>query len=168
VGEESVKELFGGSFEERRAVVIRLGMAGDVAERIAAGMDDGMGRAVLTLLRSAAQPVMAEAGRGLADARRRRGLALLAMRDVGIDGSNGTEKQHRAAAEAAGAEIAELADVGHWWPVENARPAAAALRQPTGSGRSTRCSASPTSRSVSPRPSSGRPSKSSWRRSGRA
>jgi pimeloyl-ACP methyl ester carboxylesterase len=88
VGEESVKELFGGSFEERRAVVIRLGMAGDVAERIAAGMDDGMGRAVLTLLRSAAQPAMAEAGRGLADARRRRGLALLAMRDVGIDGSH--------------------------------------------------------------------------------
>jgi pimeloyl-ACP methyl ester carboxylesterase len=127
IGEESVKELFGGSPEERSAVVTRLGMTGPVAERIAAGMDDGMGRAVLTLLRSAAQPVMAEAGRGLADARRRPGLALLAMRDVGIDGSNGTETQHRAAAEAAGAEIAELADVGHWWPVENARPAAAAL-----------------------------------------
>lgn len=127
VGEESVEELFGGSLEQRRAVVTRLGMAGPVAERVAAGMDDGMGRAVLTLLRSAAQPVMAEAGRGLADARRRPGLALLAMRDVGIDGSNGTETQHRAAAEAAGAEIGELADVGHWWPVENARPAAAAL-----------------------------------------
>ncbi len=88
-GEDSVKELFGGSFDQRLAVAARLGMAGPSAERVAAGMDDGMGRAVLTLLRSAAQ--------------------------------------HRAAAEAAGAEIAELADLGHWWPVENPRSAAAAL-----------------------------------------
>lgn len=124
-GEESVKEMFGGSLDERLAVVARLGMVGPVAERVATGMDDGMGRAVLTLLRSAAQPVMAEAGRRLADARQRPGLAMLAMQDVG--GSSGTVEQHRAAAEAAGAEIAELTDVGHWWPVENPRPAAAAL-----------------------------------------
>jgi pimeloyl-ACP methyl ester carboxylesterase len=124
-GEESVKELFGGSLDERLAVVARIGMTGPVAERVAAGIDDGMGRAVLTLLRSAAQPAMAEAGRGLADARQRPGLALIAMQDV--DASSGTAAQHRAAAEAAGAEIAELADVGHWWPVENPRPAAAAL-----------------------------------------
>jgi pimeloyl-ACP methyl ester carboxylesterase len=124
-GEESVKELYGGSFEERLAVVTRIGMTGPVAERVAAGMDDGMGRAVLTLLRSAAQPVMAEAGRGLAAAGQRPGLALIAMQDV--DASSGTIAQHRVAAEAAGAEIAELADVGHWWPLENARPAASAL-----------------------------------------
>lgn len=124
-GEESVKELYGGSLEERLAVVTRIGMTGPVAERVAAGMDDGMGRAVLTLLRSAAQPVMAEAGRGLAAAGQRPGLALIAMQDV--DASSGTTAQHRVAAEAAGAEIAELADVGHWWPLENARPAAAAL-----------------------------------------
>jgi pimeloyl-ACP methyl ester carboxylesterase len=126
-GEESVKELFGGSLDERLAVVARLGMTGPVAERVAAGMDDGMGRAVLALLRSAAQPAMAEAGRGLADARQRPGLALIAMQDA--DASSGTTAQHRAAAEAAGTEIAELADVGHWWPVENPRPAAAALTE---------------------------------------
>jgi pimeloyl-ACP methyl ester carboxylesterase len=124
-GEESVKELFGGAFEQRLAVVTRIGMTGPVAERVAAGMDDGMGRAVLTLLRSAAQPVMAEAGRGLAAAGQRPGLALIAMQDA--DASSGTIAQHRTAAEAAGAEIAELADVGHWWPIENARPAASAL-----------------------------------------
>lgn len=125
VGEESVKELYGGPLERRLAVVERIGMAGPVAERVATGLDDGMGRAVLTLLRSAAQPVMAELGRGLADAAQRPGLALIAMNDV--DAASGTPAQHRAAAEAAGAEIAELADVGHWWPVENPRPAAAAL-----------------------------------------
>lgn len=124
-GEESVKEIFGGSLEQRLAVVAGLGMAGPTAERVATGMDDGMGRAVLTLLRSAAQPVMAEAGRDLANARQRPGLALIASHDVGQ--SSGTPAQHRTAAEASGAEIAELADVGHWWPVENPRPAALGL-----------------------------------------
>lgn len=124
-GEASVKELFGGSLEQRLAVVAGLGMTGPTAERVATGMDDGMGRAVLTLLRSAAQPVMAEAGRRLADARQRPGLALIASNDVG--NASGTPAQHRAAAGASGAEIAELAGAGHWWPVENPRPAARAL-----------------------------------------
>jgi pimeloyl-ACP methyl ester carboxylesterase len=124
-GEESVKTLFGGSFEERLAVVTKIGMAGPVAERVAVGLDDEMGRAVLSLLRSAAQPVMADAGRQLAEARVRPGLALLALGDLAA--SSGTMEQHRAAAAAAGAEVAELAGVGHWWPVEDARPAAEAL-----------------------------------------
>ncbi|MGV9856520.1 alpha/beta fold hydrolase [Streptomyces sp. NPDC003442] len=124
-GEKSVKEIFGGSLEQRLAVVAGLGMTGPTAERVAASMDDGMGQAVLALLRSAAQPVMAEAGRRLANARRRPGLALIASNDV--DQASGTPAQHRAAAEASGAEIAELADVGHWWPVESPRPAARAL-----------------------------------------
>jgi hypothetical protein len=54
-----VKELFCGTLEQRIAVVNGLGMAGQTAVRIAAGMDDGMGKAVLSLLRSAAQPAMA-------------------------------------------------------------------------------------------------------------
>ena len=124
-GEESVKQLFGGDLDARLAVVAALGMTGPVAERVAAGFDDAMGGAVLTLLRSAAQPVMAEAGRGLADARQRPGLALLAMQDA--DAGSGTLEQHRAAAETSGAEVAELAGVGHWWPIEDPRPAAAAL-----------------------------------------
>jgi hypothetical protein len=89
-------------------------------------MDDGMGQAVLSLLRSAAQPVMANAGRGLARARRRPGLALIALRDVG--NGSGTPEQHRQAAEQAGAVIAEL-EVGHWWPVTDPRPAAQALNE---------------------------------------
>jgi pimeloyl-ACP methyl ester carboxylesterase len=123
-GEESVARIFGGALDQRLAVVNGLGMTGPVAERVAAGIDDGMGRAVLTLLRSAAQPVMAEAGRGLANARQRPGLALLATLDA--DQASGTLEQHRAAAEAAGAEIAEI-PVGHWWPVQDPRPVAAAL-----------------------------------------
>jgi pimeloyl-ACP methyl ester carboxylesterase len=125
VGEESVQALFCGSPQERRAVVAGLGMTGLNAERVAAGFDDQMARAVLSLLRSAVQPVMADAGRHLANAAKRPGLALLALEDH--DAPSGTLAQHRAAGEAAGAEIAELTGAGHWWPVQDPRPAAAAL-----------------------------------------
>lgn len=124
-GEASVKEIFGGTFEQRLAIVTALGMTGPFAERVAAGMDDEMGRAVLSLLRSAAQPVMADAGRDLAKARQRPGLALVALADV--DQASGTPAQHRAAAEAAGAEIADLPGTGHWWPVTDPHPVARAL-----------------------------------------
>ncbi|SFJ84176.1 alpha/beta hydrolase [Amycolatopsis sacchari] len=124
-GEASVKELYGGTLAQRLEVVRSLGMTGPGAERVAAGMDDGMGRAVLSLLRSAAQPAMADLGRGLAKARQRPGLAVIALADV--DQASGTPAQHRTAAEAAGAEIAELADVGHWWPVTDPHPVARAL-----------------------------------------
>ncbi len=125
-GEASVKEMFGGDLQQRLAVVERLGMTGLVAERIAAGMDDGMGRAVLSLLRSAAQPVMAEAGHSLVRARQRPGLALIALEDVGR--GSGTVAQHQWAAKEAGAEVALLEGVGHWWPVESPRAAAEALK----------------------------------------
>jgi hypothetical protein len=125
-GEALAKDLFAGTLEERIGVVANLGMTGPAAERVAAGMDEGMGQAVLSLLRSAAQPVMAHAGRGLARARRRPGLALIALRDAG--NGSGTPEQHRQAARQAGAAIAEL-EVGHWWPVTDPRPAAQALTE---------------------------------------
>lgn len=123
-GEESAKQIYSGTLEERLGVVESLGMTGPAAVRVAAGMDDGMGQAVLSLLRSAAQPVMADAGRGLAAARQRPGLALIALKDV--DQASGTPQQHREAAEKAGAVIAEI-EVGHWWPVTHPGPAAQAL-----------------------------------------
>ncbi len=120
-GEASVREIFGGSLQQRFEIVASLGMQGPVAERVAAGMDDAMGRAVLSLLRSAVQPVMAMAGRGLANARKRPGLALIASGDVSQ--ASGTVEQHRWAAEQAGAQVA-LIDVGHWWPVQDPQPVA--------------------------------------------
>lgn len=124
-GEESVRQIFGGTLEHRLAVAAGIGMTGPAAERVAVGFDDGMGQAVLSLLRSAAQPVMADAGRGLVAARQRPGLALLAMADT--EASGGTLDQHRRMAELSGARVAELPGVGHWWPLEDPRPAADAL-----------------------------------------
>jgi pimeloyl-ACP methyl ester carboxylesterase len=123
-GEELAKQIFSGTLKERLGVVASLGMTGPAAERVAAGMDDGMGEAVLSLLRSAAQPVMADIGRGLAAARRRPGLALIPLQDAG--NASGTPDQHREAAQQAGTVIAEL-EVGHWWPITDAGPVAQAL-----------------------------------------
>jgi pimeloyl-ACP methyl ester carboxylesterase len=125
VGEESVRELWGGDFAQRLAVASSLGMTGRMAERVAAGMDPEMGSAVLRLLRSAAQPAMAEAGRRLPDAAVRPGLALIALDDV--EGASGTPAQHEWAAQQAGATTAHLAGVGHWWPEESPAPVAEAL-----------------------------------------
>lgn len=121
-GETSVAELFGGTLEQKMAVVTGMGMTGLAAERVAAGFGETMGRAVLSLLRSAVQPVMAGAGQGLTRARRRPGLALVATADP-----NGNPEMHRWAAHQAGADIAVLDGVGHWWPVQDPRPAVEAM-----------------------------------------
>lgn len=121
-GEASVAEMFGGTFEQRMAVVHGLGITGPVAERLAAGFDAELGRALLSLLRSARQPVMAKAGQGLARARQRPGLALIPTRNP-----NATVEWHRWAAGQAGAEIAVLQGVGHFWPEQDPRPAVQAL-----------------------------------------
>jgi len=124
-GEASVQELWGGDLEQRLAVTSALGMTGRMAERVAAGMDPEMGRAVLKLLRSARQPAMAEAGRLLPSAAQRPGLALIAVAD--LERASGTLAQHEWAAQQSGAKMAHLAGVGHWWPEETPAPVAEAL-----------------------------------------
>ncbi len=124
-GEASVQELWGGDLEQRLAVTLALGMSGRMAERVAAGMDPQMGRAVLKLLRSAVQPAMAESGRLLSSAAKRPGLALIAVDDV--ERSSGTLAQHEWAARRSGARMAHLEGVGHGWPEETPAPVAEAL-----------------------------------------
>ncbi len=75
-GEESVGRLLGGTTEQRAAYLVGRGIAEPVASRLADGQDEAMGRAILALYRSAAQPVMADLGRELPAAARRPGLCL--------------------------------------------------------------------------------------------
>jgi pimeloyl-ACP methyl ester carboxylesterase len=74
-----------------------------------------MGRAVLALYRSAAQPAMAELGRDLTGLTRRPGLAVLAGEDHVV----GTDEQRRRTAARVGARVAELPALGHWWMVQD-------------------------------------------------
>jgi pimeloyl-ACP methyl ester carboxylesterase len=122
-GEELVERMIGGPVGPRAARLVERGITLPVAEQLAAGQDAHMGRAILALYRSAAQPVMAELGRDLPAAAARPGLCLLATGDDMV----GTDEQRRRSAERAGARTEVLDGLGHWWMVEDPARGARAL-----------------------------------------
>jgi len=121
VGEEMVAAMFGAPVEQRAAGLAGSGMHESVAAKVAEGMNDDMARALLPLYRSAPQEVLAEFGAQLERAAQRPGLVVLATADHVV----GTDEQRRRSAERAGARVAVLDGLGHWWmtqdPVRGAR-----------------------------------------------
>ncbi len=113
-GEDAVAGLVGGTVEERTSGMIRLGIPQPVAGQLAAAQGEEMGRAVLSLYRSAVQPAMLEAGRHLEVAAARPGLAVWATGDELM----GTEEMRRRSADRAGARSVVLEGSGHWWMLE--------------------------------------------------
>ncbi|MGW2330465.1 alpha/beta fold hydrolase [Streptomyces sp. NPDC001700] len=122
-GEADVTSRFGAPLGERVATLTNRGMHEAVAERVAPGQNEAMGRAVLALYRSAAQPVMAELGRDLERASLRPGLTLLPTEDHAV----GTAEQRRRAARRAGAGAVTLDGLGHWWMTHDPARGARAL-----------------------------------------
>ena len=122
-GEQHVDTMLGGTVEDRAAQMTALGIPSDIATSIAAAQGPEMGRAILSLYRSARQPAMAEAGRALESAAARPGLSLLATEDPYI----GSEENRRRAADQAGARTEVLSGLGHWWMVQDPARGAAAL-----------------------------------------
>jgi pimeloyl-ACP methyl ester carboxylesterase len=114
-GEKLVDTMMSGPVEERVAQLTGLGVTEDVAEAMAAGQGEQMGRCILTLYRSAAQPVLRELGEHLQAAAARPGLALLATEDHYV----GTDEMRRVAAARAEARVAVLDGLGHWWMVQD-------------------------------------------------
>jgi pimeloyl-ACP methyl ester carboxylesterase len=98
-------------------------MSRRVAAHVAAGQDAAMGRAVLALYRSAAEPGTLGLGLDLERAAARPGLAILATADQAV----GTEEQRRQAADRAGAQVVVLEGLGHWWMTEDPARGAAVL-----------------------------------------
>ena len=64
-GEQLVDTMMGGTVQDRAEQMHALGIPLDIAAEIAAAQGPEMARAILALYRSAAQPVLAEAGRSL-------------------------------------------------------------------------------------------------------
>ncbi|MBV8965617.1 MAG: alpha/beta hydrolase, partial [Mycobacteriaceae bacterium] len=116
---------FGGTVSERADRMAALGIPADIATKIAAGQGPEMGRAVLTLYRSARQPAMAEVGRTLPEAAARPGLSLLATDDHYV----GSDEIRRRAADRAHAATEVLDGLGHWWMVQDPARGAAALNR---------------------------------------
>ncbi|MDQ4116962.1 MAG: alpha/beta fold hydrolase [Actinomycetota bacterium] len=115
VGEESVATLVQAPAELQAQRLAQHGMEASVAGTVAAGIDEVMGRCILTLYRSAAQPAVARRGAELERAAVRPGLSLLATEDHMV----GTEPQRRRAAERAGARTEVLEGLGHWWMTQD-------------------------------------------------
>jgi len=104
VGEQAVVQMLGLPAEARAQRYESLGMTSAIARRVAAAANKEMGRAILALYRSAAQPIMRDFGAGLPRAAAKPGLALIATEDFYCGG----EALARRSAERAGAKIAIL------------------------------------------------------------
>ena len=82
-----------------------------------------MGRCVLALYRSAAQPAMRALGERLRTTEKRPGLVLIATDDP----YTGTPEMAVSVADALGAKAVRLEGRGHWWMFDGVSAAADAL-----------------------------------------
>jgi pimeloyl-ACP methyl ester carboxylesterase len=122
-GEAVIVAITAQPAAERAASLVGGGMHPAIADRVALGIDEAMGACILRLYRSAAQPVVAELGARLEAAAVRPGLAILPTEDHYV----GTDEQRRRAAARAGARVAVLEGLGHWWMTEDPDRAASVL-----------------------------------------
>ncbi len=122
-GEAAIAQQLATPIERRAARYEGLGMSKDAAARCAAAFGEEMGRCILSLYRSAAQPKMAEWGADLTGARSRPGLVIVPTEDH----LTGGELLARRTAERAGAQVAILAGQGHWWMCQDPPGGAAVL-----------------------------------------
>ena len=124
-GEQAVLATVGAPIHQRVARFESLGIAPSIAQQVAAAIDAAMGRCILALYRSARQPAMANWGKDLALAEARPGLVIIPTEDH----YTGGEALARRSAERAGAEVAVLKGLGHWWMCEDPASGAAVLNR---------------------------------------
>jgi pimeloyl-ACP methyl ester carboxylesterase len=123
-GEAAIAQQLAAPVERRAESYERLGMSRQAAASCAAALNDDMGRCILSLYRSAAQPKMAQWAADLSGPRSRPGLVIIPTEDH----YTGGEQLARRTAERAGAQVAMLTGLGHWWMCQNPQRGAEALR----------------------------------------
>jgi pimeloyl-ACP methyl ester carboxylesterase len=123
IGEQAVERMLSLPAEARAQRYESLGMTLAIAQKVAAGADRDMGRAILALYRSAAQPVMRDLGVGLPRAVATPGLAVIATQDPYCGG----ETLARRCAERTEAKVAVLNGAGHWWMCQQPKQGADAI-----------------------------------------
>jgi pimeloyl-ACP methyl ester carboxylesterase len=122
-GEDAIAAMIDPPVAERAAALVKKGMHENVALPVAAGQNAAMGECILRLYRDAAQPTMARLGRNLERAAARPGLSIMATEDH----LAGTDEQRRRTSARAGAQIAQLEGLGHWWFTQDPQRGAAAI-----------------------------------------
>lgn len=123
VGEQAFAQIASMPAEARAQRFESLGMTAATARKVVAGTNPDLGKAILALYRSAAQPVLRDLGTGLPRAAAKPGLALIATEDHYCGG----ETLARRCAERAGAKVAILEGVGHWWMCQQPKQGADAI-----------------------------------------
>lgn len=123
-GEDAVAGMASAPLADRVALFQSLGLTEEVASAMAPAVNEEMAACILSLYRSAAQPAMAEFGGRLGEAASRPGLVIIPTEDH----YTGGDQRARWAADQAGAEIAVLEGLGHWWMVQDPARGAEALR----------------------------------------
>jgi pimeloyl-ACP methyl ester carboxylesterase len=122
-GEQAVAQMTSMPIADRAARYESVGMTATIAAKVAAAASADMGRAILALYRSAAQPAIRDLGDGLTRAAAKPGLALIATQDHYCGG----ETLARRSAERAGAKVAVLDGLGHWWMCQQPKQGADAI-----------------------------------------
>jgi pimeloyl-ACP methyl ester carboxylesterase len=124
-GEDAIATLIDPPVAERAAALVKKGMHEAVALPVAEGQDAAMGQSILRLYRDAVQPAMVWLGEHLESAALRPGLSIMASEDH----LAGTDEQRRRASRRAGAQIAPLPGLGHWWFTQDPAQAATTLNR---------------------------------------
>ncbi len=122
LGEQVVAGMTGSSTDDKVALFVGLGLPDDVAAALADGLDEEMGRCVLRLYRTGAQPAVGQLGDRLAAMELPPGLVVDAELDAYISSDLSNEIARRL-----GAEVLRLDGRGHWWMVADIDPVADAL-----------------------------------------
>lgn len=122
IGEQVIAGMTEASADDKVALFVGLGLPGDLASELAAGLNAEMGRCVLRLYRTGAQPVVGELGARLATMELPPGLVIDADLDPYVPSDLGND-----VARQLGTEILRLDGRGHWWMVDNLDPVADSL-----------------------------------------
>ena len=122
-GEALIAAMLDIPLADRAAGFAALGIPEPTATQLASSADAVMGECILALYRSATQPAMIEWGADAVAAAARPGLFLHATDDPYVGKGRGVLDT----AASMGAEVAELAGLGHWWMLEDPVGSAAVL-----------------------------------------
>lgn len=122
-GEEWLAGTLAAPRSDRIALLEGAGVASEQAAAFTDALDEEMGRCMLALYRSAAQPAMVEWGRDVSRAAERPGLVLSPTADPFTGGSGFSSEM----AGRLGARHEELDGLGHWWMLEDPARGAAVL-----------------------------------------
>ena len=114
IGEQVITGMTAASADDKVALFTGLGLPSDLASELAAGLNAEMGRCVLRLYRTGAQPAVGELGACLALMDLPPGLVIDAELDVYIPSelSNDIARQ-------LDAEVLRLDGRGHWWMADD-------------------------------------------------